>query len=74
MMYHRCALNITRYEIIVQDDHIDQFLANKHLMQFAREGWLVFLVKGYQPARINYSNCYWQGEYCFNFIVIRTLL
>ena len=32
-------------------------------MRFAREGWLVLLVKGYQPARINYSNCYWQGLY-----------
>ena len=63
MVYHRCALNVTRYEVVIQDDHLDQYMANKHLAQFAREGWLVFLIKGHRPARLYYSNCNWQGLY-----------
>ena len=63
MIYHRCALKVSKYEIVIQDDHLEQYMANKHLAQFVKEGWLVFLIKGYQPARLNFGNCNWQGLY-----------
>ena len=30
MVYHRCALNVTRYEVVVQEDHVAQYLANRY--------------------------------------------
>ena len=46
MIYHRCALNVSRYEVVIQDEHLEQYMANKHLAQFVKEGWLTFLIKG----------------------------
>ena len=60
MIYHRCALKVAKYEVVIQDDHLEQYMANKHLSQFVKEGWLVFLIKGYRPARLNFGNCNWQ--------------
>ena len=60
MIYHRCALNVSRYEVVIQHDHLEQYMANKHLAQFVKEGWLVFLIKGHRPARLNFGNCNWQ--------------
>ena len=38
MIYHRCALNVSRYEVVIQHDHLEQYMANKHLAQFVKEG------------------------------------
>ena len=63
LVYHRCALNLTKYEVVIQDDHLKQYLKNDDLRRFAEQGTLIFLLKGYNPPRLGYGNCNWQSVY-----------
>jgi hypothetical protein len=65
LVYHRCALNVTKYELIIQPEHLARYLRNPHLLKFAQEGWLKFVLKGHHPPRMNlpFIYNYHQGIY-----------
>ena len=37
LVYHRCALHIDHYEVVVQDEHLDQYLADPDLRSLAQQ-------------------------------------
>jgi hypothetical protein len=53
LVYHRCAMNVSRYEVIVQPEDLPRYLKNPHLLKFAKLGWLTFVLKAHHPARMN---------------------
>ena len=65
LIYHRCALNISKYELVIQPEHLSRYMKHPDLVKFARQGWLTFVIKSYNPPRIymDKNNCYWQGVY-----------
>jgi hypothetical protein len=48
LLFHKCSLNISHYEVAVAREHIPYFLNNSQLATFASSGFLTFLVKGIQ--------------------------
>mmetsp|Transcript_5723 Transcript_5723/g.7941 ORF Transcript_5723/g.7941 Transcript_5723/m.7941 type:complete len:446 (+) Transcript_5723:46-1383(+) len=65
LVYHRCALNVTKYELIIQPEHLQRYLRNPHLAKFAQQGWLKFVLKSDHPSRMNlpFIYNYHQGIY-----------
>ena len=65
LIYHRCALNVTKYELIIQPEHLSRYLRNPHLTKFAQQGWLKFVLKSHHPPRMNlpFIYNYHQGIY-----------
>ena len=52
LIYHRCALNIVNYEIIIQEDHYSDFMSHPDLSKFVKRGWLTLLLKGRDASRL----------------------
>jgi hypothetical protein len=64
LLYHRCALGIQGYEVIVQHDHIDKYLQNPQLRHFFDLGWITLVTKPFRPARRQLPKDYiWQSLY-----------
>ena len=65
LIYHRCALNVTKYEVVIQPEDLHFYLKNPHLLQFAQRGWLTFILKSRHPSRLAlpYMNCHYQVIY-----------
>ena len=65
LIYHRCALNVTKYELIIQPEHLSRYLRNPHLNRFAQQGWLKFVLKSHHPPRMDlpFIYNYHQGIY-----------
>ena len=64
LLYHRCALGIQGYEVIIQHDHIDKYLQNPHLRHFFDMGWITLITKPFRPARRMLPLDYiWQSLY-----------
>ena len=63
LLFHKCALNISSYEIPVELDHIPYFMANDLLAQFASTGFITFLIKGNHPGQYLGYNIKWYFLY-----------
>lgn len=64
LLYHRCALGIQGYEVIVQHDHIDKYVQNPQLRHFFDMGWITLITKPFRPARRMLPKDYiWQSVY-----------
>jgi hypothetical protein len=58
--FHICALNLTRYELIVQHDDVPYLLRDPIISHAAESGKLKFLVKGNNPAQLTGTHYKWQ--------------
>ena len=63
LIYHRCALNVDHYEVVIDNKQLINFLKHKDIMEFVKNGWIIFTLKGNKLPRINKGNVYWQGMY-----------
>ena len=65
LMYHRCTLNITKYELIIQPEDLSLYMKNHLLHHLARAGALTFVLKSAHPSRLNlpYFSCHHQAIY-----------
>ena len=63
LRFHRCLINITSYEIVVQEEHLPIYMSNTYIAGAARSGFLSFKLKGSRPLMIEGSKLYFQGVY-----------
>ena len=65
LMYHRCALNVTKYELIIPPEDLSLYLKNNFLYHFAKTGALTFVLKSAHPSRLDlpYFSCHHQAIY-----------
>ena len=65
MYYHRCALRLDKYEMVVQSEYVSTFLANEKIARAVEDGWLTLLVRNPvipSPIKIvNSSSCYYMA-------------
>lgn len=67
MAYHRCALNLDKYEVVIQEEHLQQYLANSRIAHAVKQGWIRFIIRNpVIPAPLmqvgSSSNCYYQAH------------
>ena len=55
LVYHRCALHIDHYEVVVQDEHLDQYLADPDLRSLAQQVTPLSLLICYQKYILSSS-------------------
>jgi hypothetical protein len=65
-IYHRCALKLARYEVVIQREQLSLFLANHKIMYLVSDGYLHFLLRNpFVPSPLHMpnqaSNCYYQA-------------
>jgi hypothetical protein len=74
MTYHRCALLLDSYEIVIQKEQVPIFLENPRIAMAVRKGWLNILTRNpVVPGGMTThdpSNCYWQA-YTENLALLR---
>ena len=63
LLFHKCALNISSYEIPVNLNHLPYFMANSMISQLSTNGFLTFLIKGNNPSQCNGTGYKWQYVY-----------
>ena len=68
--YHRCVLNISWYEVTVQEDQLGALLGQRYVAEQVRRGFYRLLVKNNHPARVWGSRPMWQGVY-YNLALLR---
>ena len=66
MAYHRCALNLHKYEVVIQREHLNVYLQNEKIAHAVQQGWITFVIRNpINPAplheRNSPSNCYYQA-------------
>lgn len=66
MAYHRCALKLDKYEVVIQQEHLGSYLQHPKIAYAVREGWITFLVRNpIIPSPVHEanspSNCYYQS-------------
>ena len=73
--YHRCALQLDRYEFVIHKEQAHLFLENSAIKKAVDEGWMRMIVRNPiipAPIKIGHhpSNCYWQA-YVENMALLR---
>lgn len=70
MNYHKCTLNISSYEIVLERTQVVHLMNNHILRQAAENGFLTFLIKENSPIKVLGKHYKWQVVY-MNLVVLR---
>lgn len=70
MNYHKCVLNISSYEIVLERHQVVHLMNNPILRHAAENGFLTFLTKENSPPKVLGKHYKWQVVY-MNLIVLR---
>lgn len=62
-LFHRCALDITRYEVVVNEEIIQSMVSGSALKALVDEGFIVFKTKPTQLSHTRGHRLYWQVVY-----------
>ena len=62
-LYHRCAFNISKYEVVIQEDALFHYASNDVLRDASQRGLLEFKLKGNHPPPLDGKTPQWQAIY-----------
>jgi hypothetical protein len=67
MLYHRCALKLDQYEVVIQAEQLQFYLVDPDIVNAIKAKWITFILRNpFNPEPIlmssfEGSNCYWQA-------------